>query len=408
MLKLGCLTSFIHGRFWDIDKGYVLKIILFANTEWYLFNFRLALAKALQAQGHEVLLISPPGEYGSRLLAQGFRWEALPMDRKSLNPLQELRFLAYLCRLYRRERPALVHHFTIKCVVYGSIAARVARVPARVNAVAGLGFVFTNNLLKARMLRPVVRGLLRWSLNNAQSRLILQNPDDVNSFTQAGIVDATKIRLIKSSGVDTTRFQPTSEIATADQPTRVLLAARLLWDKGIAEYVQAARKLRSAGLEIRFLLAGAPDHGNPASVTQAELDAWAAEGVVEPLGHVDDMRVQLANTDIMVLPSFYGEGVPRSLIEAAACGLPIVTTDSQGCREVVTHEVNGLLIPVKDSEALANAIQRLHEDATLRRTLGAAARQRALAEFDERIVLDKTIAVYDEFRNVSNQSEVLV
>jgi glycosyltransferase involved in cell wall biosynthesis len=385
-----------------------MKIILFANTEWYLFNFRLSLAKTLQAQGHDVLLISPPGEYGARLQALGFRWEALPMDRKSLNPLQELRFLIYLCRLYQREQPALVHHFTIKCVVYGSIAARVARVPARVNAVAGLGFVFTNNSFKARMLQPVVRGLLRWSLNNAQSRLILQNPDDVNSFTQAGIVDATKIRLIKSSGVDTSRFQPSGKIAVANQPTRVLLAARLLWDKGIAEYVQAARKLHGAGLAIRFLLAGAPDYGNPASVTQAELDAWAAEGVIEPLGHVDDMRLQLTNTDVMVLPSFYGEGVPRSLIEAAACGLPIVTTDSQGCREVVTHEVNGLLIPVKDSEALASAIQRLHEDATLRRTLGAAARQRALAEFDERIVLDKTIAVYDEFRNISNQSEVLV
>jgi glycosyltransferase involved in cell wall biosynthesis len=170
----------------------------------------------------------------------------------------------------------------------------------------------------------------------------------------------------------------------------------LLWDKGIAEYVQAARKLHGAGLPIRFQLAGALDHGNPASVRQEELDAWAAEGVIEALGHVDDMRAQLADTDIMVLPSYYGEGVPRSLIEAAACGLPIVTTDSQGCREVVTDGVDGLLIPVRNSEVLAGAIQRLHENPILRSELGAAARQRALAEFDERIVIEKTLAVYDD------------
>jgi glycosyltransferase involved in cell wall biosynthesis len=373
-----------------------MKIILFANTEWYLFNFRLSLAKALQSQGHEVLLISPPGEYGARLQALGFRWQALPMDRKSLNPLQELRLLGHICQLYRHEQPALAHHFTIKCVVYGSIAALLARVPARVNAVAGMGYVFTNGALKARLLRPVVRGLMKLVLNGRGARLILQNSDDVSEFKQAGLARPELVRLVKGSGVDLSRFQPTGERAAAQgEPTRVVLAARLLWDKGIAEYIEAARQLRARGLPIRFLLAGAPDPGNPAAIAQSTLDSWAAEGLVELLGQVSDMAALFAGVQMVVLPS-YREGLPKSLIEAAACALPLVTTDAPGCREVVTHEIDGLIVPVKDARALADAIERLHLDPALARQLGQAARVRALREFDERIVIRQTLAVYAE------------
>jgi glycosyltransferase involved in cell wall biosynthesis len=375
-----------------------VKIILFANTEWYLFNFRLSLAKALQARGHDVLLISPPGEYGARLQAQGFRWEALPMDRKSLNPLQELRLLAYLCQLYRREQPALAHHFTIKCVVYGSIAALVARVPARVNAVAGMGYVFTNQALKARLLRPVVRGLMRLVLNGRGARLILQNNDDMAAFAKAGLARPELTRLVMGSGVDLARFTPHVPSVQAGpdvQPTRVVLAARLLWDKGIAEYAEAARQLKAKGLPIRFLLAGAPDPGNPAAIPQAMLDGWQTEGLIELLGQVSDMAALFATADMVVLPS-YREGLPKSLIEAAACALPLVTTDVPGCREVVTHEVDGLIVPVKNAQALASAIERLHADPVWARQLGLAARARALHEFDEKIVIRKTLAVYQE------------
>ena len=379
----------------------LMKIIFFANTEWHLFNFRLTLAKALQAQGHEVLLISPPGEYGARLQALGFRWEPLPMDRKSLNPLQELRLLAYLWRLYRREQPALAHHFTIKCVVYGSVAALLARVPARVNAVAGMGYVFTNGALKARLLRPVVRGLMKLVLNGRGARLILQNTDDMAAFAKAGLARPELTRLVKGSGVDLTRFVPRAQPAQEEQasqqarPTRVVLAARLLWDKGIAEYVEAARQLKAKGLPIHFLLAGAPDPGNPAAIPQATLNGWQAQGLIELLGQVSDMAALFASADMVVLPS-YREGLPKSLIEAAACALPLVTTDAPGCREVVTHEVDGLLVPVKDATALANAIERLHQDPALARQLGQAARARALREFDERIVIRQTLAVYGE------------
>lgn len=373
-----------------------MKIILFANTDWYLYNFRRSLALSAVAAGYEVLLISPPGAYGERLRALGLRWESLPMDRRSLNPLRELQLLWRLVRLFGRERPALVHGFTIKCVVYGALAARLAGVPARVNAVAGLGYAFSSRDLKARMLRPVVRLAMRIALRGNHARLILQNPDDVGLFERAGLIEAEHVRLIRGSGVDCGRFVPREKSPSSPGPLRVLLAARLLWDKGIAEYAAAARTLRAQGCQVAFLLAGAPDSGNPAAVPEAEVRGWVEEGDLKWLGHVDDMAALFATVDIVVLPSYYREGLPKSLIEAAACGLPLVACDTPGCREVVIDGASGLLVPPRDADALAVAIVRLLDDPTLRVRLGQAARAKALAEFDEQIVIEKTLAVYRE------------
>ena len=371
------------------------RVVLFANTDWYLYNFRRSLALALKQQGYDLLLISPAGPYGEKLRALGLRWEPVPMDRRSLNPLREARLLAWLVALFRRERPALVHGFTIKCAVYGSLAARFAGVPARVNAVAGMGYVFTSGDAKARLLRPVVRALMHSALDGRNARLVLQNPDDVALFERAGFVDKARIRLIPGSGVDCSRFTARSSERDPAQPLRVLLAARLLWDKGMAEYLAAARQLLGEGRAIRFLLAGDPDPGNPAAVPEATVRAWADEGAVDWLGHVGDMPALLATVDMVVLPS-YREGLPKGLIEAAACALPLVTTDVPGCREVVTDGVDGLLVPVRDAAALAAAIARLQDDPALARRLGEAARRKALAQFDESVVIADTLAVYRE------------
>lgn len=375
-----------------------VKIIFFANTDWYLYNFRRSLALAAQSSGYEVLLISPSGEYGERLRGLGLQWQPLPgMDRRSLNPLRELRLLLSLVALFRRERPALVHGFTIKCAVYGSLAAQLARVPARVNAVAGLGYVFASSDRRARWLRPLVRVMLRLALRGRRTRLILQNPDDQAIFRQSGLIELDRVDLIPGSGVDCVRFAPRADNGVAPgSPPRVLLAARLLWDKGVAEYVEAARLLRSAGRNVRFLLAGMPDPGNPAAVPESTLHQWVEEGMIEWLGHVDDTSELFRSVDIVVLPTYYREGLPKSLIEAAACALPVVTTDMPGCREVVTDEVDGLLIPPHDAVALAHAIARLIDSPELARRLGAAARRKALANFDERIVIERTLAVYRE------------
>lgn len=371
-----------------------MKIILFANTDWYLYNFRRSLAIELSNAGHDVLLISPAGRYGELLSSLGLRWMALPMERRSLNPLREARLVLWLYRLFRKEHVDLVHSFTIKCAVYGSLAARLARVSARVNAVAGMGYIFTSNDLKARLLRPIVRGLMQLALAGGNTRLILQNSDDVTFFDRAQLMKSTQIRLIPGSGVDCQRFRPLIR-ERANKDFRVVLAARLLWDKGIAEYVAAARQLRAAGHKINFLLAGNPDPGNPASVPSVVIKEWVEEGLIEWLGHIDDMPALLASVDVVVLPS-YREGLPKTLIEAAACALPLITTDVPGCREVVTNGVDGLLVPVRNSRALANAIARLQDDRELSAQLGFAAREKVLREFDERIVIKRTIAVYQE------------
>lgn len=372
-----------------------MKILLFANTDWYLYNFRLPLAKALQSAGAEVVLISPGGPYGSRLEAEGFRWIQLPFERRSLNPLRELRFLSNLVQLYRRERPDVVHHFTIKCVVYGSLAARFAGFGRRINAVAGMGYVFTSNELRARLLRPFVRVLLKAALDGSETRLVLQNSDDCREFDQARLIRSDRVRLIRGSGVNTAKFRPRACPRAQDGVLRVMLAARLLWDKGIQEYVDAARQLKAEGLRVEFLLAGWPDAGNPTAVPAGTVRAWNDAGLITALGHVENVMDWLHRVDVAVLPS-YREGVPKSLIEAAACGLPIITTNAPGCRDIVEHGVNGLLVPCRDAKALADAIRFFFENSNEGVRMGAIGREKVLIEFDEKIVLRKTLDVYRE------------
>lgn len=374
-----------------------MKFALFANTDWYLYNFRLSTARALQARGHEVVMISPPGDFGARFAELGLRWIPLhDMDRASLNPLRELRALRELVRVLRHEKPDLLHSFTVKCAVYGAFAARLARVPAVVNAVAGMGYVFTSDAPRARLLRPLVSTLMRMAFGGDHSRLILQNPDDAEMMLRLKLVRETRVRLIRSSGVNTSRFVPEHREREPER-LRVLLAARLLWEKGVGEFVEAARLLQARGRRVQFLLAGTPDPGNPRSVKREEVEAWAREGVVQWLGHVDDMATLMRSVDVMALPSCYREGVPKSLIEGAASGLALITTDLPGCREVVReHGVDGLRVEPRNAAQLADRIAQLDDDRVLLRSLGEAARQRALEDFDERLVIRRTLEVYEE------------
>ena len=230
---------------------------LFANSDWYLYNFRRSLALAAESEGHNLLLVSPAGPYGQKLIDLGLRWIPPPMERRSLNPIHELALLVWLWRLVRNEKADVVHSFTIKCAVYGGLAARFAGA-ARVNAVAGMGYVFISDEPLARMLRPIVWTLLRLALGGVGTRLILQNIDDISLFKKSGIGLAAHIRLIPGSGVDCTQFLPPAE-SERRQPLRVVLAARMLWDKGVREFVEAARTLKLQGRALRFVLAGGPD-----------------------------------------------------------------------------------------------------------------------------------------------------
>ena len=382
-----------------------MKILLFANTDWYLYNFRLSLARAVRDRGAEVVLVSPPGPYGQRLRDEGFRWVSVPMHRRSLNLWTEAKLVKLLVALYRSEQPDLAHHFTIKCVVYGSLAARAARVKGCVNAVVGMGYVFSSQSALARLLRPLVKHLLGLVLKGKRTRLILQNSDDCAEFLAQRLVQRERLRVIRGSGVDTARFRPRERcLREAASPLRVLLATRILWDKGVAEFVEAARLLKVQGIAVEFLLAGRPDDGNPDAVPAAMIADWERARLIQAVGHIEDVAPLLRQVDLVVLPSCYREGVPKILVEAAASGLPIVATDVPGCREIVEHEVNGLLVEPKSAVALAAAIARLAQCPEDRERFGAAGRAKAIAHFDEKIVIDATLAVYRELIPISDRA----
>lgn len=347
-----------------------------------------------------MLLISPPGDYVARMTGEGFDWRALPMRRRSLNPLTEVQLLLRLTDILRREAVDLAHGFTIKPAVYAALAARLAGVEARVLAVAGLGHVFTSPSLGARALRPLIAAALRLAADGPRARVVLQNPDDARLFQDRRIAPAERIRLILGSGVDCCRFAPTDGVRPPG-PFKVLLASRLLWAKGLDDFVAAARLLKAEGAPVRFMLAGEPDPGNPGSASADQVRAWVREGLIEWLGHVDDMAPLLRQVDAFALPSRYGEGVPRGLIEAAACGLPLITTDTPGCRELVEDGVEGLHVTPQRPQTLAAAVRRLMAQPDVAWAMGAAARAKAKALFDEDRVLDRTLAVYKELLNAA-------
>lgn len=368
-----------------------MKALLFANTGWYLWNFRLPLARALRSRGWEVLLVSPPGEHAERLQAAGFRWRPFDFSRRGVNPFAELATVSRLAQLYREEKPDLAHHFTIKCVLYGGLAARRAGVRAVVSSVTGMGHLFTTPGWRATLLQPVVRALYRHVL--AGSQVIFQNPDDRAQFDSSGALGTPRgVHLIRGSGVDTTRFTP-ADPPPPEPPVAVLLVARLLREKGIEEFVTAARALAARGAPVRCLVAGDPDPGNPSSHDAADIARWQRESPVEFLGHVEDMPALLRTVHVACLPS-WREGTPRSLLEAGACALPLVATDVPGCREVVRNGDNGVLLPVRDPGALATALADLAADPARRRALGRRAREVVCSEFSESLVVEKTFEVY--------------
>jgi len=367
-----------------------MRIVLFANTDWFLYNFKLSLAKALRARGDEVVLLSPPGEYGLRLREMGFRWESLPVSRSGINPLAELAAIRRVGVLYRDVRPDVVHHFTIKCVIYGSLAARRVGVKRIVNSVTGLGFALLANTFKARLIRPAVLALYRRALRGTQ--VIFQNTDNRNTLASKGVLRQSVVHVIAGDGVDTERFVPAISTST---DVSVLMMARLLRSKGIAEFVEAARRVRALLPDVRFVLAGEPDPGNPESIDTETLQRWKAEGVVEFLGHRSDALELNQACSVAVLASTQGEGIPRALLEAAACGRPLVATDVPGCRELVMDDVTGLLVSPGNASALADAILRLLRDGLLRERLGEAARARVEEQFSDHRIVEQTFAVYD-------------
>jgi len=375
------------------------KVLMVAHWDWVLYNFRLPLARALREKGFEVVFVCPYGEYVPKLKEEGFRWIHWAIVRRSLNPVRELIAILHLASIYQREQPQIVHHFTIKPNLYGSIAAFLTRTKGVINTFEGLGFLFSEYPL-AISLRSVVLPVAKLAFKANKGWCIFLNQQDLETCLRLKLILPERAIVITSIGVDTKKFRPNHEFLSNnhEHPIVVLMAARLLWDKGVREFVEAARVLKARGLQVEFWLAGKPDNGNPMCVPEEFLKEWREEGLINWLGHRDDMPNLLQQVDIAVLPSYH-EGVPRFLLEAAACGLPLVATDIEGCRVVVRDGVNGFLVPVKDPYALADAIETLIKKPELRRQMGIASRKIIEAEFDERIILNKWLALYDRVLN---------
>lgn len=365
-------------------------VLFLVNDYSFFVSHRLAVGLGARDAGFDVY-VAAPGEAPEELGEVGLKAVRVPMSRRGANPFTEARSLWALYQLFRQLRPDLVHLVTIKPVLYGGLMARLARVPAVVSAISGLGSVFVADGQRAGMMRCAVQAMYRLALGHPNQAVILQNSDDQAALIHSGGLRDEKAVMIRGSGVDLAEIPCREEAPGA--PT-VAFAARLLKQKGVEQFVAAVRLLRQRGVSARFWLIGDPDPGNPYSVNAEQVEAWAAEGVVEVLGYRSDVPELYAQAHVVTLPSYYGEGLPKTLIEAAACGRPIVTTDHPGCRDAIEDGVTGLLVPVRDAGALADALQRLIENPEERRAMGRAGRELAEREFAIEKVVDAHLEIY--------------
>jgi glycosyltransferase involved in cell wall biosynthesis len=368
------------------------RVLFVVASDWYFYCHRMALAQRVAAAGYDVHVATPSGRYCGAIRTAGLHHHPIQIDRQGRNPFKDMATIKRLTDLYRALGPELVHHVALKPIIYGSIAAKITKVPIVVNAMPGMGYIFGSDQILSLMIRPAVMTAFRLLVNGANSRVILQNRDDMAKWISWHVMRQDRIVIIRGSGVDTDVFRPVPE---PPDPPRVVLPSRLLFDKGIGEFVEAARLLRQRGVNARFALVGEGDPGNPASVPPQQLFRWQSEGVVELLGWHDDMAQVLAQSHIVCLPS-YGEGLPKALLEAASCGKAIVTTDVPGCRDVVRHGANGLLVPPRQAAPLAEALEQLIRDGDLRRAMGSRGRERALAEFSLETIAAETLSLYAE------------
>jgi len=369
------------------------RVLFVVNDPRYFVTHRLNLAKGVRAAGYEVHIAAPTGLYPeveSAIRDAGFPLHHVGIERQGTNVLRDAMVVLSLVRLYRRLRPQVVHHITVKPILYGSLAARIARVPATINAVSGLGRLFFAESVMDRIRIRLLRTLYKTVLRRKNTLSIFQNQDDRQKFLRAGITTQDSSVLIEGSGTDLHTFRPNAQ---PEDPPIVLLPARVLQQKGVGEFVAAARALRMEGANARFVIVG-DSAGNRDAFPAEALDAARSQGWIETWGWLDDIPGVMAKAAIVCLPTYH-EGLPKALIDACAAARPIVATNIPGCRAVVTDGLNGILVPAKDATALAAALKTLLGDPVLRRQMGEAALSIAKARFDVAEVIRATIAVYE-------------
>jgi glycosyltransferase involved in cell wall biosynthesis len=367
------------------------RLLFLVNEALFFTTHRMSVALAARAANIDVHVAAPFDPVFVRVIEEnGFPYHPIPLERGGRSPIGELRLIAAMASVIAKVKPDLVHNVAMKPVIWGGLAARLLGVPAVVNAITGLGYLFTRDDVLIRIQRASVGLLFRFALGHRNSRAIFQNPDDLQFFLSRRLVDPNRVVMIKGTGVDLQLF---AEMPEPDGEPVVMFPARILGDKGAREFVEAARLLRERGTKARFVMVGRTDPANPTDIGEATLRDWIASGWIEWWGYATEMPAILAKSHVICMPS-YREGLPRGLIEAAAVGRAIVTADVPGCREIVRDGINGLLVPVRDAPATANAIQRLLDDPDMRRRMGRAGRGIAEAEYSVGKFVADTLAVY--------------
>ncbi len=364
------------------------------HMDWF-WSHRIALAQGALQAGYEVYIAAPGAETDEKLKAMGFKGVDLPSPDQGIGLLAMFKTLVALRHLYNDLKPDIVHAITLKYAFIAGLAALgVKKSFLRVHTIAGLGYLFSGEGIKPKLLRFLISPLLRLALKGKYTRLIFQNPDDQALLIARGMAEEAHAFLIKGSGVDLEVFQPDDDISLAVPPI-VLMPTRLVHDKGVAVFIEAAKLLQQRGVQADCQIAGGVTRNNPQAISESEMAAMVADGSAQWLGRVDDMPGLLARSTVIAYPSYYREGVPKVLLEAAAMAKPIVTTDHPGCREAVKDTVNGLLVPIKDPMALADAIECLLKDEALCHQMGRESRLLAGEIFDVRKIVERTLLVYD-------------
>ncbi|TKB26131.1 glycosyltransferase family 4 protein [Desulfopila sp. IMCC35006] len=366
------------------------KLLFLINVDWFFLSHRLPIALEALRQGYEVHIATGITNKLDVLHANGLIVHPLSLKRSSTGLVGEVKTFWEILQVFRKVQPHIVHLVTIKPVLFGGIAARLAGVPAVVAAISGLGYIFMAKGWKATVVRSLVAGLYRLALGQRNLKVICQNPDDREALMQAAGLALEKVAMIPGSGVDLSAYTP---MQFPQGVPVVIMAARLLRDKGVYEFVSAARLLKQRGVNARFWLVGEPDPDNPASVKKEDLLAWRSEETIEVLGYRLDVIGLFAQAFLVVLPS-YREGLPKVLIEAAASGRAVVTTDVPGCRDAVVQDETGILVPPRDAVALADAIQHLLEDTELCKRMGLAGRRLAERKFAIEKVISAHMEIY--------------
>lgn len=384
------------------------KLLFNITEDWFFCSHFLERALAAKKAGYSIFVLSRLSLNKDILENYGMKFISVPFRRKSINPIYEIYILIRIILIYKRVRPDIVHHVAAKPIIYGSIAARICRIKSVINAPVGMGYVFTSNSIKAKILRPLLKILFKFFINshngiNKRNKVIFENKDDLNYFIKLRAIDPKNACIIQGAGV---RIKQNYKPRKIKEIPTIALVARMLKDKGINEFVEASRIINREKIFGNFLLVGDIDSGNPSSLKRQTLAKWNNEKVVKWVGWVDNVEEILKKTDILCLPS-YREGLPKALIEGAAYGLPIVTTNTVGCKDVVEDGVNGFLVPIKNVEKLSSRIFELIQNKELRNKMGLESFKIASSKFSSKIIISQTLNVYNEmFFELKNKKTI--